>query len=333
MICRLYAPHIGGVEKHVSGISREAIKDGHHVDVFTLKHDSQLKSEEVIDGVNVHRVTANGGKIQARIEIWSWMLAHILTFIQADVIQIHDVFFWYWPIRILFPWKKVYITYHGFEPSSVKTSAGEGRELYIDPKAKRTRQMIQRWTSGSMAVGYWIEKWYGTKPDEVTYGGGECLPNFKIQLPKSKKIRGVFVGRISQDTGARIYENVIRSLDNCQLDMFGPGSKLGTIDDSCAVFPQYDIACVSSYLAIVEAMQCRTLVVAYAADELKVDYLMAHPRSQDMVIVRSELELKQALTLIKSEDYTKQIDDAYQWARQQTWNRVYLKYKKLWKWN
>jgi hypothetical protein len=306
----------------VAGISKEAIKEGHTVDVFTLKHDQKLSSTELIDGLNVHRVRQTTGKIMERLVIWSWMLTNISTFILADVIQIHDVFYWYWPIRLLLPWKKVYITYHGFEAGSLPTE-----------KAKRTRQMIQRWTNGSMAIGSWIEKWYGTRPDVISYGAGECGIHDNWQMTKDKssiKIECVFVGRISEDTGAKVYQKVIGSLVNCHLDMYGAGSKLGTIENACMVFPKYDIACVSSYLAIIEAMQSKTLVVAYAADVLKYDYLMAHPRARDMIIVRSSQELSDFFSTFSPEKYAANVESAYTWARQQTWNRVYLKYKKLW---
>jgi hypothetical protein len=34
---------------------------------------------------------------------------------EADIIHCHDVFFWYLPFRFLFPQKKVYIPFHGYE--------------------------------------------------------------------------------------------------------------------------------------------------------------------------------------------------------------------------
>ncbi len=339
MLCRYFAPHIGGVEKHVLGVSQEASKEGHVVDVFALKHENTLLNIEVKDGVRIHRCKElMGGKISERLTIWSWLLWNIPTFIAADIIQIHDVFYWYWPIRILLPWKKVYITYHGFEAGSLPTE-----------KAKRTRQMIQRWTRGSMAVGSWIEKWYGTKPDTITYGAAECISHTSTQskMPKQSNLfDAVFLGRLAEDTGLNIYAETLSEFKHFQLDIFGAGSLkkwaralaskkrnitvLGTADDSCVVFPLYDIACVSSYLSIVEAMQSKVLVVAYAADELKWDYLQAHPRARDMIIVRTREELSEFLRTYSNDRYAKQVENAYQWASQQTWNRVYGKYQKLW---
>lgn len=338
MLCRLYSPHLGGVEKHVAGISKEAVAEGHRVDIFTLKHEPSLPTFEKRDGVYIHRKPSllhsrllrplftlflSKKKVEAiveRDELWGWMLWSLPTFLMADVIHIHDVFFWYWPIRILLFWKPVYITFHGFEAGSLPTE-----------KAKKTRQTIARWTRGNIAVGGWIEKWYGTKADVVTYGGADCEKRIKNKELRMKgKLNCVFIGRIAEDTGALIYKNVLKDISDIQFDMFGEGSANGTIDDSCAIFPHYDIACVSSYLSILEAMQSKTLVVAYAVNELKVDYLKSHPRAQDMIILHSEDEMHSFFSTFLKKNYQDRIDDAYDWARQQTWNRVYLKYKKLW---
>lgn len=334
MLCRLYYPHIGGVEKHVAGVSREAIKDGHTVDIFTLKNGVKLPSRDVVDGVHVHRIAVSRSKYVERVQLYIWMIWNVFLFLRADVIQIHDVFYWYWPLRIILPWKKVYITYHGFEAGTLPTE-----------KAKRTRQMIQRWTNGSVAIGAWIEKWYGTKADVVSYGAGECSTISKTK--PNGLVDAVFLGRLSDDTGISVYVETISNLKNIQLDVFGAGERkawvrdmsrktknvtvLGTTEDSCSVFPQYDFACVSSYLAIIEAMQCQTLVVAYAVDELKYDYLRAHPRANDMIIVRTAEELESFFRNYSPEKYKAKVESAYSWARQQTWERVYQKYQKLWR--
>jgi hypothetical protein len=344
MLCRLYYPHIGGVERHVEEIAKEAAKEGHRVDVFALKHANELATWEMYHStIHIHRKPEQlhshilkyffaalpffpkslAAKIVERDEIWGWMLWNLPRFIMADIIHIHDVFFWYWPIRILLPWKKVYITFHGFETGSLPTQ-----------KAKAARQRAARWTRGNIAVGGWIENWYGTKADIVTYGAANCADEPKALKEKSgKKIRCVFVGRVADDTGARVYEKVIGTLPGVALDMYGAGSKNGTIDDSCVVFPHYDVACVSSYLSIIEAMQSKTLVLAYAVDDLKWDYLKSHPMAENMIIVRTENELRKTilrLSVRQLADQDDKVEKAYIWAREQTWDTLYKQYKELW---
>lgn len=354
MLCRMYAPHIGGVERHVEAISREADKEGHEVDIFTLTQEETkdrppgktvlpIRRTSIESGIRIHRKPkqlhshllkyildavpfireSTAEKIVERDEIWGWMLWNLPTFLRADIIHIHDVFFWYWPIRLLLPWKKVFITFHGFEAGTLPTKS-----------AKQARLRTAQWTRGNIAVGGWIEKWYGTRADAVTYGAGSCaFKNFKLETSKSKNtyFRAVFIGRISKDTGAQVYEDVIDSLPHVSLDLYGEGSKNGTIEDSCTVFPKYDIACVSSYLSIVEAMQSKVLVVAFATDELKLDYLKSHPRSDSMIILERKDQLESFLRNFSPKNYRKEVERAYEWAKEQTWRSVYKQYKVLWK--
>lgn len=339
MLCRLFYPHIGGVEQHVKKISIEAIREGHSIRIFSLKHGKNLRTHENLNEIYIHRKPEQlhshflkyflaalpffpkslAVKIVERDEIWGWMLWNLPRFLMADVIHIHDVFFWYWPIRILLPWKKVYITFHGFEAGSLPKE-----------NAKRARQRAASWTRGNIAVGGWIEKWYGTKADIVTYGAADCVRATRKQTQEENQIRCIFIGRVSDDTGASVYEEVVSSHSHTSLDMYGPGSKNGTIEDSCAIFPHYDIACVSSYLSILEAMQSQVLVLAYAADELKWDYLRSHPMAENMIIVRTPEAMTAFLKDFKRGDYTKKIEHAYTWAKTQTWGNLYQQYKELW---
>ncbi|MEP7167511.1 MAG: glycosyltransferase [Candidatus Woesebacteria bacterium] len=337
MLCRLYSPHLGGVEKHVLNLSKEILKGGNQVDVFTLPHERKLPSFEVMEGILVHRKPRQlhsrvlkiffgilpffpkklAQNIVERDEIWGWLLWNLPTFLFADVIHIHDVFFWYWPIRILLPWKKVFITFHGFEAGSLPTQ-----------KAKKTRRMAAHWTNGNIAVGGWIKKWYGTDADLVTYGAGSCIPEKSTAL--HTKMKAVFIGRVASDTGAKVYAKIIDSVSNYTLDIYGEGSELGTVENSCALFPQYDLACVSSYLSILEAMQSKVFVLAYATDDLKWDYLQSHPMAHNMCIVRSEAEMKSFLDGFTPEKYHREIERAFDWAKEQTWRALYLQYENLW---
>ncbi len=339
MLCRSYEPYVGGVEKHVKKLAEQIVSGNGRVDIFTLRYEGPNKIWSTDkEGIYVHRkpnqlhshilkfVLAfipffpknTAQKIVERDEIWGWLLWNLPKFLLADVIHIHDVFFWYWPIRLLLPWKKVYITFHGFEAGSLPTE-----------KAKIARQRADKWTRGNIAVGTWIEKWYGTKADFITYGAADCL-SVKVTAETSDDTRCVFIGRVAKDTGTNVYAKVIADMPQCKLDVFGEGSKQGSIADSCATFPEYDLACVSSYLSIVEAMQSKVLVLAYASDSLKWDYLQSHPMSNNMIIVRNSDEMKSFLRGFKKEKYKSQVDLAYKWAKRQTWQSVYLIYKELW---
>ncbi len=51
-----FQPHIGGVESHVLEISREFIRRGHEVKVYTSQYDTSLPKHQDIDGISVHRI-------------------------------------------------------------------------------------------------------------------------------------------------------------------------------------------------------------------------------------------------------------------------------------
>ena len=51
-----FQPHIGGVESHVLEISRELIRRGHDLEVYTSQYSPELPEKEYIDGIPVHRV-------------------------------------------------------------------------------------------------------------------------------------------------------------------------------------------------------------------------------------------------------------------------------------
>ncbi len=337
MLCRLYLPHVGGVERHVHAIVQEAAKDGHTITIVTSLHDPELSyvqqdfwQDELSDQIRILRIPVrSSNSIIERIMLWTWMLRHVGLFISADRIHIHDVFFWAWPIRILLPWKKMYMTFHGFEA---------GRQ--VSAKAIRARQIASRLTQGNIAVGAWIESWYKTKPTFVTYGG--ATPHTST----SRKDRtAVFVGRLEEDTGILSVIEFAKK-HHVMLDIFGDGplqekvkrmikgspwiQYLGVTKEELLFVP-YQYAFVSSYLSMLEAMQQKTLVVAFAVNELKVDYLACHPVVKAMVVVKSMSELEPWGEKLNAQDEDHMVEQAYTWAVSQTWKSVYDScYAPLW---
>jgi glycosyltransferase involved in cell wall biosynthesis len=51
----LYPPHIGGQEVRYKELAASLIQLGHSVDVYCIRHAADIPSEEVCDGVSVHR--------------------------------------------------------------------------------------------------------------------------------------------------------------------------------------------------------------------------------------------------------------------------------------
>lgn len=150
---RLYWPHVGGVEKHVEKIT-EILSKKHQITIVCEKHDSKLPDYEQKRGVAIYRIERLG-----KWAIWKWWLSNLQLIKQADIIHIHDVFFWFLPFRLPYWYKKVFMTFHGWEG------------IYPIPwKNKLQHQIAEKLSRGNICVGHYLIKWYGTKPDYVTYG-------------------------------------------------------------------------------------------------------------------------------------------------------------------
>ena len=346
MICRLFSPHRGGVERHVEEISRLAVNDGHEVVVITSQYEPQLSyrsrlltsPDSLVQIKRISTLFENRKqsfhlKIRDRVHIWLWMLINVWLFFTADIVHIHDVFWWYWPIRVLFPWKKLYITYHGFEAGSLPSK-----------KAVRARLLAALCSRGNICVGSWIQKWYGTKPTYITYGGASCAQT--MEKKKHIGIRALFVGRLEEDTGLVAYIEAVKNIKNVTVDIAGGGkllsqvqaaarknsriTYLGVSNNTCSLYGAYDVIFASSYLSMIEALQCDVPVIAYAQDLLKQDYLNSFPVATEIAIVSTIEQIQTELEKISTKEITQRTKKACLWARQQTWKKVYLVYKKLW---
>ena len=55
IITELFHPHVAGSEKRFFEIGRRLVKHGHEVHVFTIQHKKDLKKEDDVEGIQVHR--------------------------------------------------------------------------------------------------------------------------------------------------------------------------------------------------------------------------------------------------------------------------------------
>lgn len=348
MICRLFSPHRGGVERHVEEVSIRAAQDGNKVVVVTSQHERSLaygsrlltSTEQEILVYRIPNLYQGATKtllrkLADRVRIWRWTVVNIKLFISADIIHVHDVFWWCWPIKILLPWKKMYVTFHGFEAGSLPTA-----------KAKKARRLAEFFTRGNICIGGWIEKWYGTKATYISYGAADCSSIQQKKKAKSEQRKALFVGRLEEDTGILSYIEAVLSMGRISLDIVGEGKLkpriekmiknrkniqlLGGSSDTCSLYGKYDVVFASSYLTMIEALQCQTPIIAYAHDKLKEDYLRSFPVSKDIAIVLTIDALKGALSKLSTPDMKEKTKKASEWARRQTWGSVYLLYRNIW---
>lgn len=136
-------PHVGGVERHIFEISKRLKVKGKSVKTI---------SEEDIKYPHI--------KFFGLLYIWIWLFKNRKIIKKADIVHCHDVFIWYLPFRFLYPNKPVYTTFHGWEG------------IYPIPYKNIMLKRLAAYLSWrTIAVGKYIEKYYGITADKIIYGG------------------------------------------------------------------------------------------------------------------------------------------------------------------
>src|SRR3989344_6830519 len=173
-LCRLFYPHIGGVEKHVFEISKRLRRQGHKIIIIAEKDTTSSvgslpKSiQKELRFFSIHYIFVKDTKWLKKFIIWKWLWKHKKLLSKADIIHCHDVFFWYLPFRFLYSRKPVYTTFHGWEG----TWPIPWRNIVY-------KRLASRLSWGTIAVGKYIEKYYGVKVSRIIYGGNDHLGGAK----------------------------------------------------------------------------------------------------------------------------------------------------------
>ncbi|MEK7458665.1 MAG: glycosyltransferase family 4 protein [Patescibacteria group bacterium] len=332
-LCRLFWPHIGGVETHVLQLSMELLKRGYEITIITEQHDSSLPLLEEQYGIHIFRIPQ--ASLKNKWTIWTWMYRHISLLMLSNIVHAHDVMWWYWPFRFLFLNKSTYTTFHGYEGAN---------EPHLG--AILSRKMSEFLSRKTICIGDWMRKWYHTNPNAVSYGAATCSPASVFQV-KPNSI--VFIGRLSEDTGILVYIHAVQFLKGkFSLDIFGEGPLkqeiLKMIYDSPfityqeeTVSPEKELArhryaFVSRYLAMIEAQQVGRFVFAQWDTAIKRDYLRSLPTADCIHIFHDPKDLVKGLEDIQKhpEKEKRFIKKAQTWAVHQRWSKAADMYEELW---
>lgn len=83
-----YRPYISGLTIYAERVARSLVQRGHSVSVLTSRHQAGLPQQEVLDGVQVHRMNVaariSKGVIMPSLPIAGWQLMR-----QAEVVNLH----------------------------------------------------------------------------------------------------------------------------------------------------------------------------------------------------------------------------------------------------
>ena len=328
-LTRKFFPITGGVERHIYEISKKLVEKGNKITVVQEKNFENFVNFFSNSGIKAFVIPVTKREKLKKFEIWGWLCKNISLIKEADIVHCHDVFFWMLPFRFLYPFKKIYTTFHGWEG--------------IYPPARRAiwvRKLSESLSNGNICVGKYIPKWYGTRADFITYGG---VKKKKTTIKKGSGL--LFVGRLEQDTGLPIYFKALRFLkkEKFEIKFIGDGSLreqagklgrvLGFVDNVQSHISSSRFVFTSGYLSILEAMINKRLVFAVYDNPLKEDYLKLSPFSEYIIIEKEPEALikKVKYFLSHPDEEEKLVNNAYLFAQKQTWDSVVRIYENLWK--
>jgi L-malate glycosyltransferase len=339
-----YYPRIGGVEKSVSMVSRELIRKGHRVTIITEKAGNLDPSFEEFSNQRIYRISKSNIPKTGMIRKWIWLLFHIRLIARHNIIHFHDfhvLIYWYLPFRFLFFFKKHYITFHGYEGYPLKN------------KFIKLRKLCENLTRGNICIGSWIEKWYGTKADFISYGAADPLTE---QYSNTNSRNILFIGRLEEDTGILIYIEALRifkkdAKTNFLFQICGDGtlkeniiSKLteynipfeffGFKKDISPFIQTARVILASTYLTIMEAISFRKPLIACYGNDLKKDYLESFPDQKKMFSCAANPdEINDLLKSAFNDDnqYLPSKENASEFGKNHTWYKIAEIYTSLYK--
>ena len=341
---RLFYPHIGGVEKHVKEISKILIEKGHDVTILTEKFDKSLQDSEIINSIKIIRIDNGKDDWFKKFRVWINVWNNRKLIIDADIIHAHDVFFWFLPFRLLFLTKKIFVTFHGYEGNNIPNL-----------KSKLMHKMAEKLSNGNICVGDFLKKWYGTKPDYVTYGGVDTIQNSLLRqgFGGQAKYKVLFIGRLEEETGIMEYLKALKELQKkkykFEIVILGDGSlrknaeKFVLENKIKAVFKGFvkevnnyisncDFVFASRYLGILESLAFKKFVFAHYNNSIKKDYLEMAPFANFISIAADYKQLSLSIEhFFKNERERKNmIDNGYRWVKDKTWENLVNIYMNLW---
>ncbi len=345
-------PNIGGVEKHIEKISEILVSKEHAITViaendlksysnnYHLKVGSAKYAEKVLN-TKIIRIDVGKDDWFKKFRVWSQLFKYIKVISESNIIHCHDVFFWYLPFRFIFPFKKIYTTFHGYEGNKIPNK----RAIFM-------HKLAEVLSNGNICIGDVLEKWYGTKPTFVSYGAVDLKllkPNLKTNK-NSKDI--IFAGRLEKETGILEYLKAINVLKDkgihLKADVYGDGQLIqkavdyvsknklqvkfmGFISNVTDYMPKYKIIFVSRYLGILEALALRVPVFAQYNNEIKKDYLYMSPFAKFISISKIGEEIAAEIEKYLNSELNIDTEGGYEWVKDKTWENMVKIYLKLWK--
>ena len=339
-----FYPQIGGVEKSVFYVSRELCRKGYNVSIVTINHDNSQNRESFQEGFTVYRIPPSIIPKTGIFWKWMWLLFHINIIWNADIIHFHDfdvLIKWFFPFRFMFPRKKYYITFHGFEGFPIRY-----KHIFY-------RKISEMLTHGNICVGEFIKRWYRTKPDIIYYAGVDKNESAGSLVPGNSIL---FLGRLEKDTEIMNYLEALKiyysttqsktifkivgdgSLKNKVLEFLDsnkiPYEFFGFQKEPNEYIRKAKAVLTSSYLSITESLAYGKIVIAFYSNNLKRDYLKCFPDNESLFFIVDDIKkaAKKIENVISQPDkFAEMSKKGVEYTKELTWSKVADKYISLYR--
>ena len=331
-----FHPHVGGVERHMLRVAECLAERGHEVTVVAGDHTGNLPQEELLGAVRVLRFPATRSLWRMRL----WFLRRCRWFRSADAVHLHT------------PYGFGLLRWAGVpRRKRVYTAHGWGGKCPIPEEAKRLARQRADQSARLVCVGDFIDAWYGTHADMVTYGATEVVEVPGVS-PRAGQV--CLLGRLAQDTGVLVFADGLRLLaertgekmtvvvcgdgplsDEVRRRLTHPAILLdmrGFVERPEWVVAESSVTLTSGFLGILEAMALGSAVLAVSDNPVKEDYLGLSPMAEWISIARTAEDVAAMLVERLHEPAESSRRQAgREFARNQTWEKVVEGYERLYR--
>lgn len=225
ILTELFYPHIAGCERRFFELGKRLAKRGHEVHIFTIHFEKELSSEEVVEGISIHRYAHSenylkDNQFRSLVGVLKYSLVTATKIMGGDF----DVYYSnQWPLL-----HSVFAK--PFAPRLVQ----EWCEVWFD-KIVIMEKILKKLTKHHVAVSEFTKRrlvdFLDIKPEDVVIiPNGVNYHRFSKGASCEKKWgRMVYVGRLVPHKHVEMLIHVKRKIPSVELDIVGSGPMLSDL--------------------------------------------------------------------------------------------------------